>query len=48
MNVTYVISSKTYWNYIDKGLTHEEIIKYLNSSLGLRGKITELHISKGE
>jgi hypothetical protein len=43
--MTYVMSSKMYWGYIvDKKLSHEELITYLNSSLIFRGTIKSVQI----
>lgn len=42
----YVMSQSTYWGYIREGLTHDQLIEYLNRKLNLRGPIVELHIKK--
>jgi hypothetical protein len=42
----YVMSWKAYWSYIDDGMTHEGLIKHLNRTLGLRGTITRIEVTK--
>jgi hypothetical protein len=43
--MTYVMSSKMYWGYIvDKNLSHEELIAYLNGYLNFRGTIEAIQI----
>lgn len=47
--MTYLMHEKAYWRYIEKhGFTHEELIKYLNSTLCLRYEITAIEIVEGD
>jgi hypothetical protein len=42
----YVMAEKSYWKFIEEGVTHDELIEYINRTFGLRGKIETLHIVK--
>jgi len=45
--MTYVMQDQAYWHFIDQlGMSHIELIIYINQTFSLRGTVTQLHVVK--